>query len=1766
MWFLPIFTVIAGTNDDLTSITVAKGPSHANISKDTLFYKGYKCTETENDTTSCEAVDETMLENFLRSTQPKQLVFTHDVIANRATRYPDLREEYSLFRMPTSDDPKCISGDQHCPPMCVLLEMNYFGSVVAMKHAADDDDAVKTIRGRTYCGPMFGVVSKDDNQPVTSLETKPASVFPQARTVSVQYDPSTLAGVILPLADESPFPNWYYVHGYVGWRQAGPMKPAGLPCYGRNIPRWMLPNTCRFSSSGCVNGYSNYATHGEKKQYTHTLVDAASGGLNGRFINNTGYVDNGYNIDADRYVTLVKRDKQRKTFLQSCINNTDCTADMIANQYWNDPYYTIPATGLSAHSPFTEDWMVGNEIELQIPIINSKDPLEPPVVRSLTPPFTAETGVVVGIYSPMQTSHTAQSPVNSGQAPGANYETKLLAKYTPEGMYSKSAFITNGGNREFFHPLFEHLKSTDITSADTTYFPCISSWWNPNTNNVSTNTSKACWAYRTHDFGLFPDSYTFSTLDTPWSKAVADQVAEADFAASFINIEQAMQQVAATASHSQSINIPCYTQGFNVARKNRGLQICCKCPFNFIACTAKTIIDEIEKKRKGNASHANNKTALIHFFETNRVVPTHVKNHRGNNPCPSAINDLPTPTLDIISAVQIHFFKNNCAVLCKSSRKACFDQCATGKDGWSQYLITPLDVIVSYSSKWREDDRSGLGKLHGAKARDEYNNFNLWTTAKTYVDSSDTIITLQGKMLSHIRRQHAKISKKALKALMGTITASTGGMGAPVMAGMGFIDNTAAFDSHDYEETSVAEDVCDLTVCDIAIDHAPHKKTNKRDAEPFRCLPKSVATAIPYMSNTGYDMRFTSDGPDEFCIRGELDGSCLPNDEKLPTWYSWPKNGLVQNCVFDLKISQSSKCATRTTKWKSSVRIGVPSGSQTWKSIKPDYSNLVPHETHANPASAGFVNVPKDAGFSQRYHDENAYPCDCGPRNQGVELRMETVDTTTPFGKHMIKATYYNPKVHAVIRFSYAWGNSAGLIGPTVGLYLTSTSRHLEIVERDVFSRYNIMSPKTTYAAFLSPYAPNKTMGKALVYTRDPGNVEICPDISPHIRNTPCKNIRHETYAYEWVTTLAQSCARFPYGQLHRHQMSDALIDIVYPDSRLKDGTPNATTLKVHKEFTSTENKFTQTLQGYCESIIHEKAQMPSASFTSDEDEAEEEETQPPSPTAAPNVPIRDTSTGPYRFCPNDVMSAQERTDFCTQLLAKHFLLGLSIARRPATSSCVAQYKVCVLVPGYNTINAFTNKPDYAGYTFLVTPFEQLTLEYVYANRNIARVATEEKDNPYLLKDPDTYDIDDMEPLDKTDAEIGFTEDTESFILLSDLKAWVSSKSKITTPKAAIDAIVIQLTKFTKDVYKSCTTKANKDGITITSRVNIEDEKTKTCASSEYVFPANTETNIEVTQPDITIRPATTTRELKFGGQMDEAVTCNRFIVSAPGFVLADGVNIDQTGCRQPIDPHYLTAIKYYGKNVSNSCVNITTAGTPLPITLLGDDMDNLGIPTTLVADNMDLTVTLGNTIHVVGDDAFHIALARVNSTRIKVNCGTAPCAILTQPGKETAATLVEKFTAVTCANITYANAPAAALCTFVDISAYIGIFGAGFERMMQLPVHSYSVVAYTIFVVMTITASAITILIISMAFDKTRNVKVAIGIEKDIAPPVPSALQLKEVDCSLDNNVFTVHKSGSRRAGIKWKYDDIYDAVVARRESVNGVDGDVTRMLRGLR
>jgi len=990
--------------------------------------------------------------------------------------------------------------------------------------------------------------------------------------------------------------------------------------------------------------------------------------------------------------------------------------------------------------------------------------------------------------------------------------------------------------------------------------------------------------------------------------------------------------------------------------------------------------------------------------------------------------------------------KDTCATICSSQ--------------WMQYLVPPIEVITEFASKWSVASVTGLGgggtstnRYHRTLGRRNKDTFSAMKITYAGVmkllleNVTLGLLELDGRFNDQSITTSHKNKKHVLKSL-GEVFAGiglaweTGGLSLGVSIASITSDVKNGNPPFVYDESGVDETVCDLSVCDIGRSTQRNAASNSDDVA-FRCVPRGYAVA---------DFKVRGRRPKVVTTMGFVDGK--PDDAVSIPEFVKGSGSTLKNFYgkwFTKNAFKKARFVNITDNQEYPFTFGIYRGAvKTWKKTTVDYTKAHTY-SDGTPPQPEFAPTPRDAGYSQKLHDNNNHACTCDHEGIIMFTRLVQDRQELEIWLHLLTSaigSYYDESVHKVVEVSLSWrfpSNTAN-----IGLYMGGTSGATEFVDRDVIPLirgHDPLSAVDTYNRFLAPEAPPINVAEQFVYSRVPNNVTPFVNITGNGTKMP-PGLRNNTYVVENVVRVTSSCVRYPIGMLHRGEMSYDVADALYGSEQVKNFSADPDT------------KFTPTLQGYCETVV-----------------------------------------GRYRFCPHDPFSsASDRRTFCTtNPLAGSFMTGLRIDYRPLDNRCSYTHKICIIVPGsrgdplsddvaaqYDVNEGMISghvSGEFSGYTILVTPFNKTTFQSVFSQRYASSMF--DPDNAtmgFMLLHPRNATKKKIPLNDRTYS--GFGEDVPFFKLMSNIEKYLSESSPLDPVETVINVIDIALTS----VFMH-TPGTAKNGCTLGDYLVPDYDNdlpsARRCVSKELLFPPNPESGIVVVGSNISVRSATSRFPLSFARETPGSITCTRFIVDAPGLDLT--ATIDQTNCVPRADTFHRTPVRMIGTNVDNAIINVTVVGDnhDVVVAVLGSDIELFPVATNVSASNVSVVLHYAS---AVGSCSHSKCLPRKDKpncchidvpppstcpSRTHVYCGPAPlrfdvaCArafgslnilsnhssnnvqVLLQGVYADNATSVLKLVGNHAACVDNYSLSSSSNCTFVNVTEFTSLFGYKFEHQL---------------------------------------------------------------------------------------------------------------------
>lgn len=655
-------------------------------------------------------------------------------------------------------------------------------------------------------------------------------------------------------------------------------------------------------------------------------------------------------------------------------------------------------------------------------------------------------------------------------------------------------------------------------------------------------------------------------------------------------------------------------------------------------------------------------------------------------------------------------------------------------------------------------------------------------------------------------------------------------------------------------------------------------------------------------------------------------------------------------------------------------------------------------------AIAVFPASDMDAGFSNDKSTREAITCDCD--DQEIELKC------TGEAPPAIVQFYEDYKTDeqllhlTVAACAYSFANSPH--GPDIGLFLPSTSRNVRVIERNMLhfdgdslnDRY-----KHLQKVVLGEQAPSPEDAKNLIFneTQLDGSA---PD-----------------YTEVKATTFRYSCMRYPYGRLHRSQMSKKARDKIYPN---QDQNVDYFTY--------------QSLVGYCE-FVH-------------------------TPDGHPRL----------RHCPNARHTPVERLAFCTDshtsFMATNIIYGLHVLDITRETSCSDTYKICLIIPGSpdtaGSIKSYTEK-DRPGldYTLLVAPFNaSLISRYMLNPQAMPTIA--DRHNPFVMTNyTDRTYLKTIQDHNMKETFGYVPKDVEDMLTLAaGVERYLTTNNFAESPESRIASVVTGFVDTLKGYAKEFKCPESKSFIV----PEVGSQTLKECVAEEDILLPLDEILIPVEHDGMTIKSAYQPKDetffpVKFKGVPDRASSCNRFVVGGSRFVLH--ASFDQSRCHElQFDNYHMVPLKMVGVKLDESKVAIDTSATSLPLSVavLGSDAELFNVPAVLKMSNFEASIISHN------ESDFDLAFARVSpvgdEAEVTVHCITpqtktaAHCRVLLMGIKEDELVIRYKkddgwpnIGETDSFGLCTYGPPAAItepdMCRVTDVSHYTGVFGYGYEKVV---------------------------------------------------------------------------------------------------------------------
>lgn len=794
----------------------------------------------------------------------------------------------------------------------------------------------------------------------------------------------------------------------------------------------------------------------------------------------------------------------------------------------------------------------------------------------------------------------------------------------------------------------------------------------------------------------------------------------------------------------------------------------------------------------------------------------------------------------------------------------------------------------------------------------------------------------------------------------------------------------------------VGDTVCDLSVCDIGVNGGSRSLADHR----VMCMAQGAAI----VSTTGKPQAIT-DNPVDIPIGQE--------EDHVRSWY---RSDMLLRATYNThSITRVGQTKARSTAWPVLVNP-----TAEWLYINQQYRALTTPVDYRTAVGADavadavpqFVASSRDAGYQ---HDGTigSTPCSCDSQPIVFLCNLDKDPAVNAFyrkyGGLRVNAAL-NKGVFQVSRCSYSWAYSPH--GPDIGLYMPSTRRNVEVVERDV------MRSGTGRNGQLKR-AHDVLLGKG----------------SPAFEEAVTNLVYNDTKDYAgtdvsvYKTMYRYSCMRYPHGMIHRHQMTENLSMAIFK------GQPEGGTQIMNRS----------TLAGYCEPGGY--ADDGSVKYLH-----------------CPQA--RQTPAERAAFC-----TAPE-----TQLLATHIMYGLKVTDITAESSCSKEHKVCVVVSGAaendGLLSTYTGGVSGGirrdGYTLLVVPFNATFVRRYTLNPALMPLYAS-KEDPYVMPEPaddtleplfdddivtvvtaslsnwggvctcpsgksyrvvDTYNCEDLKcdggakgecvqenyygkgqhvtcgpasakTKDDADALMESTfgyrpgDVRELLYLLADVSSYITASCADENP---VDCIAEVVTAFV-DITFAESRKNTKDNCWYIPDMIGDGLRTRECVRPADILLPLTDVMTSVMYKGITIQSAYQRaghdiHPVVIGGVPVGAKSCERFLVSSSDVTLM--LAVDQRGCDN-FDSYKRTPVKVVGREVESTTIAIAVkhlGDNSVAVAVLGSDTEVFNAPTVLSVAGLTISVFH----HEPGAvHQFDVAAARVVhaseeklATDFQVQCTTA--------------------------------------------------------------------------------------------------------------------------------------------------------------------------------
>lgn len=907
----------------------------------------------------------------------------------------------------------------------------------------------------------------------------------------------------------------------------------------------------------------------------------------------------------------------------------------------------------------------------------------------------------------------------------------------------------------------------------------------------------------------------------------------------------------------------------------------------------------------------------------------------------------------------------------------------------------------------------------------------------------------------------------------------------------------------------IADDMCDLNVCDIGpigndnqvssfkyrcIDPTSHLTQTRHDRTIIGSPPNDPENDLAYVSawyrsdialssinreervNSGSIMREQNDVSWE----NAFDTTDKKTHGNLPFFITSAQDRYINSILITQDIAKGLR-------YTSAIGMALPKGESP---LQIDYSKSV----RGHSIGITWLDSPRNAAYEGTDNDLS-HACTCDHQPLVYECNLDVFKTNIRYlitgedsSVHPLVKTLYKAGTLLESKCGYSFADSRH--GPVIGTYIPSTFMNVTITERDIFplpKEYSTI-PKERYESakkkieslMLGSHVPTATTAER--YLRyDPETPNNDADVEVH------------------KTVFRRSCMRYPYGRIHRNQLTPTLKDALYLDGVTNEG------------YIDDE----RSLRGYCElTNAH-----------------------------------GDESNDQFFYCHNNQQSAEARRDFClgesTRLLAQNVMYSLSIGYMDEDTSCHDRLKICLVAPGaleHNQLSTYLSpapgRRSRNNYVILALPGLTNTFLLRFRMAHMRLPTIPRPKSPYMMprssnpKDFTTmFDVSSEETKQVIRSTFGYEpEHTEKMLLLaSDLTQYIDHACKLhCSQHDAIVEINKVVTNFVNHLFNKSLMERSGP---CTGGWYIPDDasdglSTKLCVKDprEVLLPYE-DVAIPVLYNNITLKSAYSPNEdhslhaarpVHFKGFAPTAGTCERFLVYASSVTL--DIVVNQKGCeRFATDGSFLiTPVKLLGTVVADTTILLTLTTIPsdhVAVAILGGDREanNARVPAVMRVRNLHIAVAVDSvTAQVNATAMFDAAMARVaydndgadgsfaERDAVRFVCAsfqaieeaersvlaaigipeggdgvaTAGCSLLLQ-GESRNELLLEQVGGKSTFRMTEdAFADPAAMpcveqdpgddndalretCTYVNVTRYTQIFGAGFERMeFQRPKH----------------------------------------------------------------------------------------------------------------